>query len=321
MSLKARTIFILLIVTLMAAGDGPAHSAAPPEGKGNPKRILFKIATVEERAGKRDLIAESIVEGPPGTDFNVTLEGERFKMAAHFLTDLTAPGGLKIRAKLDTRRLHGYSERGLPLYEVDAQARTLELGFDEQIKLLPFGRNGGDKLEIEITPAISDQPVYLPSGSPRPLEIRIVKPAAGGVIGVEASKIPHNFEAEVTLLEDGREVARGAATCLIEEAQEMILNLGGAAGPELADNPLAVTLTVNSYRRSRPSDQAGITFDVHRLDRQGGNRREPVALKWAGIQSLGSDLVYDLSRHYLKSTGKRYELRFNVKLAKGEMID
>lgn len=322
MRLKAKAIFILLIAALLISSDAPGHRAASPEGKDTLKRILFKIVTVEEKAGRRDLIAESIVEGPPGTDFNVMLQGERFKMAARFLTDLTGPDALKIRAKLDTRRLYGYSQRELPLYEVDAQAQSFELGFDEQINLLPFGRNGGDdKLKIEITPAISDQTVYLPSGKTRPLEIKIIKPAPGGAMSIEASKIPHNFEAELALLEDGREVARGAATCLIEEAQEVILSFTNAAGSGLANDPLAVVLTIDRFLRGRPSDQAAISFDVYQLDRQSGNRREPIARKWAGINSLGSNLVYNLSQHYPNSTGKRYELRFNIKLAEGEMID
>jgi len=36
---------------------------------------------------------------------------------------------------------------------------------------------------------------------------------------------------------------------------------------------------------------------------------------------LGSALNHDLSDHYLKSSGKKYDLQFRVKLAAGESAD
>ncbi len=125
---------------------------------------------------------------------------------------------------------------------------------------------------------------------------------------------------EAELLEDGRVVAHGTANYLIEEGQELLLLPNDQAGPEIARHPLVVNLTVSEYTRSRPADQATISFDIYRTDPQQG-RREAIALKWAGIAGLGSDLTYDLRDIYLPSSGKNYELRFKVKLAEGEQAD
>jgi hypothetical protein len=286
-----------------------------------PERLGFRITTVEESAGERNVISDATVEGPPGTDFNVSLQTERFKMSARFLTDLMTPDSLKVRAKLDTRRFYGYSQQNLPLYEEDRQSQTLDLGFDESVVLLPFGRGGGDsRLKIEIIPMVIEQSARLPSGKARPPEINILKSNPGGVIGVEAWKIPHRFAVEATLLEDGREVARGAAGSLIEETQGLILRPTAQASPEVASNPLTVNLTINQYTRSRPLDLATIGFDVYRADAQSASL-EAICLKWAGISGLGSNLTYDLSEVYLKGSGKKYELRFKINLAQGEQDD
>jgi hypothetical protein len=286
-----------------------------------PERLGFRITAVEESAGERNVISDATVEGPPGTDFNVSLQTERFKMSARFLTDLMTPDSLKVRAKLDTRRFYGYSQQNLPLYEEDRQSQTLDLGFDESVVLLPFGRGGGDsRLKIEIIPMVIEQSARLPSGKERPPEINILKSNPGGVIGVEAWKIPHRFAVEATLLEDGREVARGAADSLIEETQSLILRPTAQASPEVASNPLTVNLTINQYTRSRPLDLATIGFDVYRADAQSASL-EAICLKWAGISGLGSNLTYDLSEVYLKGSGKKYELRFKINLAQGEQDD
>jgi hypothetical protein len=307
-------MLIFLALILLVTTDSRVFSDRPGA------RIEFRIATIEETAGDRNLISEALVEGPPGTDFNITLRGERFRMNARFLTDLIGAGTLKVRAKLDTRRLYGFSERSLPLYEEDAQSHAVELGFDEQIVLLPFGRKeGDDRLLIEITPAISDQSIFLPTGKARPLEIKILKQSPGGEISVQAFKKPHNFEVEAALLENGVEVARGTSICLIEEPEKIALQPFSSAGRELLDNPLAVTLTIDGFERGRPADNAYLTFDVYPLDASGQSRREAVATKWGGVASIGSDLTYDLSPHYLSSSGKKYELRFRVRLAPGEM--
>ena len=328
---------VSILPWLMLSDDGsgnPGRAARPgfPSPKrvktflsapDNPERIQFHIATIEESGDERNVVSEATIEGPEGTDFNINLQGERFRMRAGFLTDLAGPDVLKIRARLDTRRLYGYSERRLPLYEEDEQSQNLQLGFDEAIVLLPFGRDGGDdRLKIEITPSVSEQAAHLPSGKARPLEIKILKESPGGAISIEASKIPHHFAVEATLVEDGREVAEGKANYLLEEGQEMQLRPTGEASEEILKHPLAINLTIDNYTRSRPADQVALSFDISELDRQQGSPMPTViASKWAGIGSLGSELTYDLSQSYLKATGKKYELRFKVSLADGELSD
>ncbi|MCI0490149.1 MAG: hypothetical protein L0229_26445 [Blastocatellia bacterium] len=313
-----KIIFVLLILSLQAMGGDPRIKAVSRPASDDAKRIRFRVATIEEKAEGRNRISETLIEGPPGTDFEIALHDERFKMNARFLTDLAGEDELKVRASLDTRRLYGYSERDLPLYEEDSQKQTLQLGFDEAIVLLPFGRNGGDRLKIEITPARTEEAARLPSGRLRPLEINIIKPAPGGTINVRAVKQPHNFEVEMALLENGREVARGAGSFLLEEAQELVLQPDSSAGPDVAADPLAVSLTIDEFLRGRPLDQVAISFDVYRIT---GGARDAIARNWAGITALGEGLNYDLTDHYLKSPGRAYELRFTVKLAAGETVD
>jgi len=150
-----------LLAFALAEVVPPNVSASVPAGG----RIRFRITAVEESAAGRKVVFDAAVEGPPGTDFNVNLQDGRFEMRARFLSDLADGGGLTLRARLDTRRLYGYSEAGLPLYEEDAQRHTLGLNFDEAVVLLPFG-GGGDagRLSVEIRPERLGRPGRVPSG-------------------------------------------------------------------------------------------------------------------------------------------------------------
>lgn len=312
---KTKIVLVPLLVSALLTAGGRPRSASSAEDVPAPKRIRFKVATVEEGAGGRKVISEATIEGPPGTDFVVDLHSARFKMNARFLTDLLSPAELKIRARLDTRRLYGYSQKNLPLYEEDNQSETLQLGFEEQMVLLPFGKGSGELLKIEITPSMSDRSVYLASGEMQPPVINISDPGPGGVISIHALKIPHDFDVEAVLLEDGREVARGESRCLFEEAQEILLQPNDRANSDVASNPLAINLTIAGYERNGPRGEAAISFDVTRINKQENSAREPVVRNWAGIAGPGSAIDYDLSDHYLKSSGQKYELRFTVKLA------
>jgi hypothetical protein len=311
-------LFALILVSLVISGSR-IHAAKSP---GDLKRIRFQIATIAEHAGERRIISSALVEGPPGTDFDIELQGERFKMSAKFLTDVIENNLLKVRANLQTRRLYGTSERGLPLYEEDLQRQALQLGFDDNIILLPFGRTGGDdKLTIEITPAMTGEPVRAPSGALRPLDIKILKVSQGGVVNIQASRVPHRYAGEVALLEDGREVARASANLLLEEAQELILQPDAQAGDEIKNNPFVVRLNINQYLRGHTADEVAINFDIHRIDQQNAGKREPVGLNWGGVGKLGGDLKYDLGEAYAPRAGKKYELRFRVHIADGELVD
>ncbi|HWS89974.1 MAG TPA: hypothetical protein VN282_23600 [Pyrinomonadaceae bacterium] len=304
----------MLASTMLACASLLATAAAevsPPDAQpGRPTggRIRFQITAVEEGWGGRRVISDAAVEGPPGTDFNVNLQDGRFKMSARFLTDPAPGGGLSVRAKLDTRRLYGHSEAGLPLYEEDAQLHKLSLGFDEAVVLLPFG-GGGDagRLSIEI------RPERLPPDETDAPRITISKPSPGGSISIEATKVPHNFVVEAALLEDGREVARGSAEYLLEEPGEMLLRPAGGNG---ADASAALNLTVERFEPSPGDGRAAVRFDLL----GGDTARAALARNWAGVSGLGSEMVYDLSQTYRGAPGKRYELRLRVNLAKADAV-
>src|SRR2546421_1323160 len=135
--MKVQTRILILFVALASTlvSDGRFLSArSSPGASSQPERLRFRITTIEESAGgQRKVISDATVEGPTGTDFSIGLEAARFKMDATFLTDQTSPDSLKVRAKLNARRLYGYSEQNLPLYEEDNQSQTLQLGFDEMV--------------------------------------------------------------------------------------------------------------------------------------------------------------------------------------------
>lgn len=318
--MKRRTLFVstVLACAFIAAGAaaGVSTPRAPADGQAD-GRIRFQITAVEEGAAGRKIISDAAVEGPPGTDFKISLKDGRFHVSARFLTDPAPGGGLTLRARLDTRRLYGYSEAGLPLYEEDAQRHTLGLNFDEAVVLLPFG-GGGDagRLSIEIRPGRPGRSGPPPTGDANTPEITISRPSPGGAISVEATKVPHDFAVEAALLEDGREVARASADCLLEEPAEMLLRRRGAAHESGDAVPLLVNLTVERFEPGPGAGRAAVRFDML----AGGTERKALARNWAGVAHAGSELTYDLSQTYGGEPGKRYELRLRINLAAPESV-
>ena len=303
--MKRRALLALMMLVAAVVVFDVARPEVSAEGAAD-ERIRFQITAVVEKKGVREVVSDAAVEGPPGTDFNVNLQDGRFKVSARFMSDLAPGGGLKLRAKLDTRRLYGESEAGLPLYEEDEQRHTLGLGFDEAVVLLPFGSGGGSagRLSIEITPARTGRPARLPSGETTAPEITIDRPSPGGVISIEATKVPHDYRVEATLLEDGREAARGSADALLEEASRLTLRRDDGSAP------LALDLKVERYEAGSGSGRAAVRFDVS----DGEAAQHPLARNWAGVAGIGSELSYDLTHVYGAASGKRYELKLKVNL-------
>lgn len=307
----SRTKFILLwlLLFISLAGFGCSFFARKKTDSPAPdNRIRFDIRAIEETDSERRIVSETTIEGLPGTDFNINLQTERFNMQARFLTDFTAPDKIKIRAKLNTRRLYGRSERQLPLYEEDAQSQILEVGFDESVVLLPFGRGGDDEsLKIEITP----QPLQASNQdiNDEPLKINIVKPAPNGEITVEAFKIPHRFRVDAVLLADGREVARGVGDCLLEEPREIILQTNERADAEISRTPFVVKLEVDKFTRNPPSNLAGINFGVYKNEPAADGQKQTLVSSGSGVGVLGGELNYQLNQ---TPGDKKYELRFKI---------
>ncbi len=314
-----RIFLLILMLPVLMLSDGRQLAARSVSSSVDAERIRFRVVAVEERAGVRTALAATTIEGPPGTDFNIDLQSRSFKMKAHFLTDLIERGRLRVRTKLDTRRFYGYSEQKLPLYEEDEQRSALELNFDEAVVLLPFGRglDDSDTLKIEITPYASEQAARISDGRPRPLQIEIEKPAPDGLINVEAFKVPHRFTVEAALFEDGVEVARGTVDNLLEEEKELMLQPNAQASAEVSKSPPVVSLSIDQFIRSRPSDQVSIGFNIYRTN--SARERQVIASNWSGIGDIGSYLSYDLRDAY--QTGRKYELKFRIRLAPGESSD
>jgi len=263
--------------------------------------VRFQIVTVAEKAGEKKVLARSTIDGLPGTDFNINLQTDNFKMEARFINDLLSDEKLRTRAKLQTRRFYGTSPHNLPLYEEDMQQQTLDLSFSQKIILVPFGRNGGEEtLKIEITPILFTSDV----GDKEPIKITFDKELASKEIFIGASKIPHNFEVEANVYEDGKLLARGVETCLIEEEKEITLkSLDGSES-------FKTSITVNKFERNRPRDLVGIRFSLFRGP-------TTILAKSAGMSLLEDELAYLLDNPQFPK-GKKYELKLKIRLSDKE---
>jgi hypothetical protein len=279
-------------------------------------RIQFKVSTIEETSQQRHLLAESIIEGPIGTDFEINLKDKKFNMDAYFLTDLQASQQLMIQAKLNTKRYYGLSEKNLPLYEEDEQKHNLMVNLDEAILLLPFGNNtNDDKLKIEITPSFVNRNTL--GGKELPLTIDIVKPDLNGKINVRAYKIPHRFNLVAKLLADGKEIAKGTTECFFKQPKEIQLDFYSTFSQELSIYPLVLSLNVNKFERSCPTNSFELGFDIFRLN-QAKNQKESIIENGAGAGNFGEELKYDLTNLYLPTSNKKYELKISLTVTNNE---
>lgn len=311
MKIRIAFLLVLLLISVLLSGDNRFVSASNEQ-----KRIRFQITTVAESTGSRKVLAQTTVEGLPGTDFNINLQAENFKMQARFLSDLVADDKIKLRAKLNTRRFYGYSPINLPLYEEDAQKHTLQIGFDETVVLLPFGRGGAETLKIEITPTLLS--VSKTDESSRQLKINFDKQIPSGEIFIEASKTPHHFEVEAVLTADGQTIARGSADCWLEEEKEIVLL--PISDSEFGNQPFIANLTVNKFTRTRPADLVDISFNFYHANKQSNGENRAMISTGAGVSSLGGNLTYSLKDKNLPGD-KNYELKFKIRLADAERTD
>lgn len=265
--LGAPAIAALLALSGLLLPASAAHASSA-------ERVRFHVLAVEERSSTRTILSEANIDGPPGTDFEIELRGGRFKMTARFLTDSIVSGALAVKAKLETRRLYGRSERGLPLYEEDSQTHDLTLDLDEQLILLPFGSPAGDqRLKVEITPTVLDQTGH---GANRPdLEIDILKRSEDGAVNIRAFRVPHRFVLHAVLLRQGVEVARANGRCVIEGTTVLSLDLLDPAGRKLRREPLRLSVDVDRILRERPTDLVSFGY---RLGGDDGSGIAPLGL-------------------------------------------
>ncbi|MBX7222850.1 MAG: hypothetical protein K1Y36_23075 [Blastocatellia bacterium] len=310
----AQLLFWALAIGICAFGLGRAGSQ--PTTAATVSRIQFCITAIEAHSNTPNLISETLIEGPPGTDFNLNLKSKGFVLTTRFLTDLLPDQRVEMRAALETRRYLGQSDHNLPLYEIDTQRQSVLVGTDEAAVLFPFGQEGdSDSFKIVIT----QNPIERTAKRPMPLEIKLVKPAPNGEIEVTARKIPHRFVARLALVRNGQTLAQGESSCRLEAVQEIKLIPAGAAPETLHQLPVAVALTVSDFTRSRPQDTVGIHFDVLQSDPAGAVKS--LVRNGAGVGTLGEPLKYDLTNFLsLPNTGT-CELIFTIRLAEGESSD
>ena len=265
----SRNLAVSLILAIVLS---PGPSGGTGETTAEVKRVRFHIVTVEEAKETRHVISEATVDGPPGTDFEIELRGTRFKMIARFLTDSVVAGAMELKAKLETRRLYGYSERDLPLYEEDAQSHDLSLDLQEKIVLLPFGRPTSDeRLAIEITPSRADRLPPFDSD----LQIDILQPSPDGSVQIRAFRVAHRFDVTAKLLRDGFEVARGNGECRIEDSRTITLRPADPTRVTPIDSLFDVTVGVRAILRERPVDLVDFEY---RIGTEQGSAITPLGL-------------------------------------------
>ncbi len=290
-----RRFILLIVIALSLLETGSVDVAA----ENSVERIRFNVIVISE-SEKGDVLSNTRIDGPAGTDFNINLKTKGFEMTSRFLTDLLANGELLVRVRLATRRYYGESSNGLPLYEEDKQTESFRVGLNESVVLLPYGRNGGgETLKIEITPELYH--VSRADKNAERLKIDFPKQLSGGEIAIEASKVPHRYLVEAALFANGHEVARGSAENLLEEQKEITLVPNESATDLVRAGKFTVRFTVDRYIRSRPFDLTAISFEV--ADDSIGT-----VATGKGINGLGRDFKYELG----KELGTGYEVRFRV---------
>lgn len=280
-------------------------------------RVSFQITTVAEISGTRKILSQTTIEGAPGTDFRIDLNTGNYRMQTKFLTDLVAPGKLKLRASLNTRRFYGSSPANLPLYEEDAQNQTFEISFDEMLVLLPFGRVAdGEILKVEITPTLAAASV---TKAAAPIRINFDKQIPSGEITVAAEKIPHRFVVEAVLFANDQRVAAGSEECLLDEMKEIILAPEPNAKSESGGQRFAADIKIDKYIRNRPKDLIGINFGVSEKTNS-GNLQTSLVSGAGAINIIGEEFRYRLENSG-KTKNQNYEIRFKIRPAPGEQSD
>ncbi|MEW6729921.1 MAG: hypothetical protein AB1489_01165 [Acidobacteriota bacterium] len=311
--MKAMKIVLLLfILPLFLSFQDRVHPASAPSL--NLQRIQFNVRAVEENGGHRQVLSETLIEGPAGSDFDIKLQDSRFTLAAAFITDLIDTNLLQIRTQIATKRFIGYSQRKLPIYEEDQQQHKFLVGLDEAVELLPFGRSEeGNLLKIEIDPLIHILPKQT-TDKPEPLKIDIVKSPQYGFIKVNAHKIPHRFVVDAKLLVNNVAIAHGSSNCLFQQPQEIQLTPIPLTTAPAAYFPLMLSINVDSYTRSCPSDAFSINFDLYQTDQINRVRQTLLAQNWAGAGNFGETLIYNLSE-VIPGINNKCELVLTLRLA------
>lgn len=218
--------------------------------------VRYHIRCTEVSGAKSRVLYEANVDG--ASDFDIAIRDERFTMNAFFVAEGNGPVDLRVR--IETRRRHGTSSRGLPLWEEDRQQHRFRVAIDQPLELLPFGKAGPrGLLRLEITPR-------RPNAN-APVRIDIANNTRGDAIAVHAYRVPHWYRVRARLEANGSVVANAVARIFAREPAR--LALGNAQ--------LVVTAEPAPYRDAWSATL--VRFDA------------PFARGWEGITS-GQPLRY-----------------------------
>lgn len=234
MMIPQRLLFLVYFIGILLIHHYPSMAQG-----GAGKRVRFNVIALEEKGPIKKIRSHAEIEGPAGIDFEILLQDDRFFMKACFITDLLENSSILMRATLTTKRLYGYSERNLPLWEEDLQQHRIEVSLDEQLVLLPFGKGGEERLKIEIIPSLAAM-----DASPQPIRIHIKHANAPGEVRYFARKIPHYFNLKMELLENDRMIASGQGRIMLKGSSKVLLT----PVTEGEMDALQLEVTVEAYR-------------------------------------------------------------------------
>lgn len=254
------------IVATVAASIGAMQSHAAR----TPSRLAFTIRCTETTADGTRTLYEATIDGPPATDFDLSLHDARFTLDASFVNEPTTNGGTDIRLHVESRRRFGTSPNGLPLWEEARQEHRVSVELDQQLELLPFGGAGPrGLLKFVIEPAASAKA----AGAPIAIALHADETHA---IRVYAHRAPHWYTVDAALERDGVIVARASTRSFRDEPTHLALGTLAAVDLRVAPPPY-----------DDPRRAARVTFDA----RGAGGRT--LARDWEGITD-GAPMRYAL---------------------------
>lgn len=276
----------------------------------NHQYIKFNIKAIEEEGSSQEIISETNIAGPSGTDFDIHLKDKRFTLDANFITELMDNHLIKVLTTIKTRRSLGLSKQNLPIYEEDLQNHTLSVALDEAIILFPFGQNSeGSNLKIAIEPQIIDLPL-LSDNRPAPLIIDLVKVHKDGLININAQKIPHNYLVTAELLANGKAVYQSNAKLFYQAPTELIFTPAVQNSNSAPLASISVLMTINSFVKDCPDNGFTINFDLLQSNIN-SQLQKPLAKNWSGAGQFGETLTYNLN-NILPSKDDHYQLSFKL---------
>jgi hypothetical protein len=277
--MKSRFSVLLLLLLLLAAAATAAvlFSAAEP-------RRLYEIRLVDEVDGSRRVLYRAEVEGPADSDFRIELRDRNFELDATVLNEPAGPASIDSRLRLQSRRRHGQTRDGVPLWEEHRREHRAVTTAAQQLDILPFGGRGPDgllKFEVAHLPMAGRR-----GADPRSLQVRITEPGLSGTVRIAAFRIPHHFEATARLTSAEGEIASGRALFFTGERGVMQLVDAGSGEP-MAE----MLLTIGPADYADPWTTAAVDFSLRRTAAEGG---QWLARDWSGTAGFGQSISYPI---------------------------